>query len=249
VSVRDGSGGHIGKYRISYLIIRSRDFSSTFFNCNGSLSVPFLQGIESGTKEVVCQSDKGSAITSGGGFSTYYPQPEFQKSAVAGYFAAAAAGGNRPVSGFAASGRGYPDISLAALNYVVYIGGAFFGVSGTSASAPVIAAFFSNINAARMDMGKGTIGWINPVLYSNRTFFVNDIVSGHNKCGASGKCCPQGFTATAGWDPATGLGSVDYANLHSTLIKFGVSKSVAPTNTPTPAPTKGKFSIISVTQV
>jgi tripeptidyl-peptidase I len=131
----------------------------------------------------------------------------------------------------------------------VYIGGAFFGVSGTSASAPVIAAFFSNVNAARMDIGKGTIGWINPVLYSNRTFFINDIVSGHNTCGASGICCPHGFTATAGWDPATGLGSVDYAKLLNTLIKFGVSRSVAPTYSPTPAPTKGKFSLISVTQV
>lgn len=197
----------------------------------------------------MCQADKGSSITSGGGFSTYYPQPDFQKAAVAGYFAAAAAAGTRPVSGYVATGRGYPDISLAALNYVVYIGGAFFGVSGTSASAPVIAAFFSNVNAARMDIGKGSIGWINPVLYSNQSFFVNDIVSGHNKCGASGLCCAQGFTAGAGWDPVTGLGSIDYAKLQNTLIKFGVAKSVAPTSSPTPTPTKGTFSFISVTQV
>lgn len=132
---------------------------------------------------------------------------------------------------------------------MVYIGGAFFGVSGTSASTPVIAAFFSNVNAARMDIGKGSIGWINPVLYSNQSFFVNDITSGHNKCGATGFCCSQGFTATAGWDPVSGLGTVDYKKLESTLIKFGVSRSVAPTSSPTPTPTTGTHSLISVTQV
>ena len=33
-------------------------------------------------------------------------------------------------------GRGYPDISLFAMNYQIVVGGAFIGVYGTSASAP-----------------------------------------------------------------------------------------------------------------
>jgi subtilase family serine protease len=34
---------------------------------------------------VVCQSDKGGIITSGGGFSTVYPRPAWQSSVVQSY--------------------------------------------------------------------------------------------------------------------------------------------------------------------
>lgn len=39
-------------------------------------------------------------------------------------------------------------------NYVVAVNGQFQSVFGTSASAPVIAAMISNINDARLAMGK-----------------------------------------------------------------------------------------------
>lgn len=159
---------------------------------------------------------------------------------VDGYFANAAAAGTSPVAGYASRGRGYPDISLAGYGYKVVIGGMPYAVSGTSASAPAVAGMFSNINAARIAAGKSSIGWAHPALYSNYTKYTNDITSGHNKCARTGSCCPQGFTATIGWDPATGLGSIDYSRLQSTFVALGSLVDgvlFSPTAVPTPAPT------------
>ena len=92
------------------------------------------------------------------------------------------------------------------------------GTSGTSASTPVAAGMFSNINAARLAAGKGSIGWINPVLYMYASLFVNDVTKGNNLDGA---LCPQGFYATPGWDPTTGLGSINYGKLEAVMVSLG----------------------------
>ena len=70
------------------------------------------------------------------------------------------------------------------------------------------------------------MGFINPALYKNSTLFMQDVTSGDNKCaGISSKnvvnCCSQGFTCTTGWDPVTGLGSVNYGKLEETYALFG----------------------------
>ena len=197
---------------------------------------------------MVCQADAGNAITSGGGFSTFSTRPPYQKDAVAQYFTRAAAAGTTPLIGYNANGRGYPDISLTGHNYAVVIGGTIFGVSGTSASCPAIAAFLSSINAARIRGGKGPVGFINPALYANYSSFVNDITSGNNKCAVSetvngvpvNACCRQGFTATTGWDPTTGFGTVDYSKMQALFMKLGGFVNgvlYAPTVNPSPAPT------------
>jgi tripeptidyl-peptidase-1 len=54
--------------------------------------------------------------------------------------------------------------------------------------------------------GKAPLGWLNPLFYANPTAF-NDITSGDNP-----GCHTQGFQAAVGWDPVTGLGSMNYAN-------------------------------------
>jgi hypothetical protein len=101
------------------------------------------------------------------------------------------------------------------------------------------------INSARLHAGKSTVGWVNPSIYECGTNFTTDIVGGNdliltfsvretlihlllffqgeNNCAAShtaadATCCEQGFTAITGWDPVTGFGSVNYANL---LAVFG----------------------------
>jgi hypothetical protein len=169
----------------------------------------------------VAEGNSIDGITSGGGFSTYYPQPAWQSAAVSGYFTTAAGLGKSPVAGYAANGRAYPDISLAGISYVVVIGGTSFSLSGTSASCPAVAGFISNINAARLAIGKGSVGWINPALYTKGSSFVNDITSGNIKCVADGTCCSTGFYATAGWDPATGLGSVNYGKMAPFFVALG----------------------------
>ena len=95
-------------------------------------------------------------------------------------------------------------------NYLSVNNGIMFHLYGTSASAPVFAGMVALVNAARLAAGKGGLGWINPALYANAAKFVlNDITSGNNKCQET-ICCRQGFTATEGWDPVTGLGSVTF---------------------------------------
>ena len=190
----------------------------------------------------MCQGDKNQAITSGGGFSVHYAVPSFQTLHVQKYFIAAAALKQSPISGYT-TGRGYPDISLAGFNYLTYIGGKNFSVSGTSASCPAVAALFSNINAQRIANGKGALGWINPVLYSNGSLFANDITSGNILCVSTGTCCTQGFYATPGWDPASGLGSVNYQKLADRFYALGqyipgsAITTGRPSTSPTPSPT------------
>ena len=121
----------------------------------------------------------------GGGFSSSYPLPSLQQDAVAAYFIAAAAANHTPATGYG-NGRGYPDLSVAAGYYKILVGGKWSTVGGTSASAPVLAGMFSSINAARHNAGKGSIGWINPVLYGRGSTFVKDVTSGKNICRSSG---------------------------------------------------------------
>merc|ERR1711904_96851 len=167
-----------------------------------------------GGSEIVCSSQTGGVITSGGGFSTKFEAPSWQKAAISSYFSTVSP---QPVSGYSTSGRGYPDIAMAGHNYEVVIAGQLYSVSGTSASSPVVAAMASLVNAKLSANGGTSLGFINPTLYpaGARASSFNSITAGNNKCTASTTCCSQGFTATAGWDPVTGWGSVDYAKFES----------------------------------
>jgi len=174
-------------------------------------AVGATMGVETGTAEIACSHSTGGLITTGGGFSGAYSAPSYQASAVSSYFDTVSP---TPEAGYARSGRGYPDVSMSGHNYEVYIGGQLYQVSGTSASAPVVAAMASLVNAERASQNKGPIGFINPTLYANAAAF-NDITQGNNRCTAGTVCCTQGFTAATGWDPLTGLGSVDYAKFRA----------------------------------
>jgi len=169
-------------------------------------------GVESNTDELTCQitcdppledaedqcshGDSGSMITSGGGFSSA-SMPSYQSD-----------------NGVTGSGRGVPDVSLAGHAYAIYVGGQLVGEDGTSASAPAFAGMVSQVNAQRKAKGFGTVGFINPAMYKSASAF-NDITDGDNKCGTcdpDGTCmCCGGYSATTGWDAATGLGSVNFA--------------------------------------
>lgn len=90
--------------------------------------------------EITCSSSTGGLITSGGGFSSYYNALEWQTEPINNYFKITASQNNNPISGYNNLGRGYPDVSMNAVNYNVILGGLSKGVYGTSASAPVLAA-------------------------------------------------------------------------------------------------------------
>jgi tripeptidyl-peptidase I len=200
------------------------------------LSVVFCvnQGPESGHEEIACQADLGGIITSGGGFSTIFTRPDWQNDAVNSYLNRTHGTVQAPSPGFG-SGRGFPDVSLLAREYVVALGGNFTAVSGTSASSPVFAGMISLVNTARLREGKPALGWVTPALYKLSSSFVKDVTSGHNKCVASASvCCQQGFHATEGWDPVTGLGSVDFVRFQRAMLSIG---DPLPPGSPTPTPT------------
>ena len=101
--------------------------------------------------------------------------------------------------------------------------------SGTSFSAPLFAGMVALINDERLAQNKSTLGFINPALYSlHRTDadVFRDVKEGSSKCpnpamtGAMVGCCKHGFRTGKGWDPMTGLGSVDFARLRDELLKL-----------------------------
>jgi len=174
-----------------------------------------------GSEEVACSGNTGGTITTGGGFSGHYAQPDWQTSAVETFLSRDAA-----ASGYA-SGRGYPDVAMAGFNYPTVIGGGTYLVSGTSASAPVVAGMVTVINARLLEQGKPPVGFINPTIYANGGAAFSDIETGDNKCSAGGPsgatCCSEGFNAVEGWDAATGWGSVKFDKLSEL---FGASSTV-----------------------
>jgi len=187
-------------------------------SCPYVTSVGATMGPESGDDESACQSDKGGVITTGGGFSTVFDAPDYQKDAISNYKKIAT---NLPPSGdYNGSGRGYPDISALGHNYPIVDGGNVLAVSGTSASSPVVAAMVTLVNDQRLNAGKNPIGFLNPALYSSKLAGVfNDITSGDNKCCAEGGgCCEEGFYCAKGWDPVTGLGSVNFEKFAAALV-------------------------------
>lgn len=158
--------------------------------------------------------DEQAWSSSGGGFSNVFPIPDYQKDAVAAYKARKDAN-LPPQAMWNNTGRGYPDI--AALGgeknpYCINTGDGWTGVSGTSASAPVVAGIFARLNALRIDAGKPVMGFLNPFIYKNPTVF-NDVKHGLNDFGSG-----NGFTATAGWDAATGFGTPDFEALSKAVM-------------------------------
>lgn len=185
------------------------------YNPDFPASSPYVTsvgGTDFSTKSVIGAESAWSC--GGGGFSDTFAQPSWQSSVVQSYLASATAAGVLPSSAyFNASGRAYPDV--AALGgqvnpYCVgYKGGSFEGVAGTSASCPVVAGIFAQLNNVRLAAGKSALGWLNPFIYSNPTCF-NDVNDGSSNFCNKGT---TGFSALSGWDPATGFGSPNFACL------------------------------------
>jgi tripeptidyl-peptidase-1 len=153
------------------------------------------------------QSFAGEISTSGGGFSNVFPVPAYQSRTAREYLHKQRSHLSNISANFNSRGRGFPDVSANAANYVTAIDGKFVTVHGTSAAAPVFASVITKINDARLSMGKRPVGFLNPVLYAN-PHVMNDVVSGSNY-----GCGVKGFNAMEGWDPVTGLGTPDYKRM------------------------------------
>ncbi|KAJ6617128.1 subtilisin-like protein [Mycena sp. CBHHK59/15] len=184
------------------------------FNPSFPSTCPFVTAVGAtqvnpGAKVTDPESACMQVIFSGGGFSNYFAVPDYQKGAVNEYLQKNPPPYGADVYNSTGGSRAYPDISANGANYVIAVDGEFGLVFGTSASSPVVGAILTMVNDARLALGKGPIGFINPTIYSPafRGAF-HDITTGTNPgCGTSG------FAAAAGFDPVTGLGTPNFPKL------------------------------------
>ncbi|KAL1668875.1 peptidase S8/S53 domain-containing protein [Schizophyllum commune] len=142
---------------------------------------------------------------SGGGFSRYFSQPDYQADAVSAYLDF---WGDKNKDLFNSSGRAYPDLAAQGSGFQVVIGGITQSVGGTSASSPTVAGIIALLNDYKVSQGQSPLGFLNPLIYSTAADGFNDVTEGTNP-----GCDTDGFEATKGWDPVTGLGTPDFAKL------------------------------------
>lgn len=125
-----------------------------------------------------CQNQGGA----GGGYAPT-PEPWYQS------------GTGTPSNGH----RGVPDVGITAGSWLdVVQGGSLTMSAGTSDAAPQ----WAGLTAIADQIHSGDVGLINPALYAMlhastySTSYFHDITTGNN-----------GYSATAGWDPITGVGT------------------------------------------
>ncbi len=143
------------------------------------------------------QAQGGGAT--GGGVSSFFALPSWQ----------ANSGVQAPPSG-SSGGRGVPDVAgdaAPATGYSVLIDGQSAVVGGTSAVAPLWAGLVALLN---QQLGR-PVGFLNPLLYGAGEQGFYDITQGNN----------GDFSAKAGWDACTGLGSPNGQAIATVLGKQG----------------------------
>lgn len=113
------------------------------------------------------------------------------------------------------------------------LNGATVLVDGTSAATPVVASAITFLNIVRAQQGKSPLGFITPLLYAHPSV-ASDIISGGNIPQIPGSgygygydrpelippgtgCGPVGYSAVPGWDPASGLGALNYPKLFAVV--------------------------------
>ena len=150
--------------------------------------------------------------STGGGFSRYYGVPNYQSADTKSYISSLSSSFKGK---FNPKGRGLPDISLVGLNWDIVLKGKYYTTGyGTSASTPAWASLIAQLNDYRSTLGKPALGFLNPLLYGNSTIraALRDVTTGTNP-----GCGEAGFPSAKGWDPVTGLGTVDFAALRKAV--------------------------------
>jgi uncharacterized protein (TIGR03437 family) len=175
---------------------------STVNSGNGSSALSYIP-------ETVWNESTDSQLSAGGGgYSIFFGQPSWQT-------------GDGIIAGNA---RGVPDVSLTAAPnddpYATIESGQPEEIGGTSASTPVFAGIVLLLNQW---LGTNGLGNINPSLYfmAGSNSSVNDfhdITNGSNAvpCVIGSPNCSSGsmgYYAAPGWDPASGIGSIDAYNM------------------------------------
>ncbi|KAL1598497.1 hypothetical protein SLS59_006782 [Nothophoma quercina] len=163
-----------------------------------------------GGEKAVASPNGPLSYYSGGGFSSVFPRPSWQSKAVSKYLDKYAPKYGESV--FNSSGRAYPDVSALGLKLATVWLDKTYGIGGTSASAPIFASIINLLNEERLEKGKGPIGFLNPIIYKHPEMFNDVTVGGNPGCGT------EGFPASPGWDPVTGVGTPDYNKMRKVFL-------------------------------
>jgi xanthomonalisin len=130
--------------------------------------------------------------------------------------------------------RNSPDVSAEAnFDNPTVINGSFVtGYGGTSFAAPRWAGFLALVNQQSVANGRGTVGFINPALYSlgistSYPSALHDITSGSNPPTAGDG---SGFNAVPGYDLVTGWGSPAGVGLINQLAGTSANQRVSATH-------------------
>ncbi len=189
--------------------------TSTYYNClasgasfNTCASTYLNYNTGTSRTEAVWKEDWAQVAT-GGGLSALFATPGFQSGISQNILHGA---------------RGLPDVSWnaaidgGALVYMTFPGtrAGWHVVGGTSASSPQLAGLIALTNQLASSMGKGPVGYLNPLLYRLPARDFNDIIPLTFGTGSGvttlqdnsdyGTGIP-GYSTTVGWDLTTGFGT------------------------------------------
>lgn len=243
--------------------------SSTYWNTASSSDV--VSTAKSYIPEIVWNDSSSSGLSStGGGVSQYVSRPSWQTGVT----------GISTATDYSGKMRLVPDVSLASSpNYTGYLycssdsetgitGSCSNGfrdtnskyltvAGGTSFAAPIFAGMVAILG---QKMNANGLGLLNSTLYSlasSATTYASafhDITSGNNACPTSVSLCSSSYstyyTATTGYDEATGLGSVDFYNLASvwpTTSATSLANSTTTLSAATSTPSSGASDTITIT--
>ncbi len=205
---------------ISQSFASAEDAVSSFQSLQ-NLRHAYVTAARNGVTVLGSSGDGGTA--NGGGFSHVFGRPDYQDALPSGSTAIGTM-------------RGVPDVGLQAsarTGALVFIslppdgsGGLLCGsspcstgwydIGGTSLSCPQWAAMV----AIADQINGGGLGLVNPALYrigADPARYANDffdVTTGNNQADPS----VPGYAATTGWDPVTGLGTPNAANLIPDLV-------------------------------
>jgi subtilase family serine protease len=183
--------------------------------------------VDSLNPPVKCIANPGAAEVgwtfSGGGFSHVFSKPAYQDTLPAGSTAIGTMRGVPDVAFQASAGTGAlvyitlpPDGNSGLLCGGVPCSTGWYDIGGTSLSTPQ----WAGLVAIAAQLNGGGLGPINTALYkigADPTRYANDffdITLGNNQTVPT----VAGYPATTGWDPVTGLGTPNAANLVPDLV-------------------------------
>ncbi len=208
------AAGDSGAYDNGSTISVDDPASQPFMTGVGGTALKTVSAGGAWSSETTWNGGSISAGAGGGGISTVWAIPSYQSGV-----------------GSSTTNRNVPDVSLAAdpnTGYSIYVNGAWNIYGGTSCAAPIWSGFVACVNQSRVAAGKGTLGFANTLIYSigKGSRYATDF---HDIADNSTNLS---YHAIAGYDNATGWGTINGAGLFTDLVN-GTSGTVTGGGTPT----------------